>query len=59
VEALEGAGTHHERRPSLPVAAIAQDAAGQAILLTGARPTTMSLSPWFADPFLRQLIAAA
>jgi len=51
--------THLERRPRLPVAAIAQGTPSQAILLTGARPTTMSLTPWFADPFLRHLIAAA
>jgi type IV secretory pathway TraG/TraD family ATPase VirD4 len=51
--------THLERRPRLPVYAIAQGQPGHAILLTGAHPTTITLTPWWAEPAIRHLIQSA
>jgi type IV secretion system protein VirD4 len=48
--------THLERRPRLPVGTIAQGTPGRAILLRGATPTTMALTPCYTDPAIREAI---
>jgi type IV secretion system protein VirD4 len=47
---------HLERRPRLPISAIARGRPGQAILLSGAHPTGITLTPWFAEPKIRQSV---
>jgi hypothetical protein len=51
--------THTERRPRLPVSAIAQGNPGQAIVLVGAHPSLLRLTPWFLQPTLRSVLTAS
>ncbi|MGH9124259.1 MAG: type IV secretory system conjugative DNA transfer family protein [Acidimicrobiales bacterium] len=46
--------THWERRPLLPPGVIAQGRPGHALLLAGAHPATLALTPWYDTPALRQ-----
>jgi type IV secretory pathway TraG/TraD family ATPase VirD4 len=48
--------THLERRPRLPLAAIAQGRPGHAILVRSSWPAGLVLTPWFTDNALRDVM---
>jgi type IV secretory pathway TraG/TraD family ATPase VirD4 len=48
--------THLERRPRLPLAAIAQGRPGHAILVRSSWPADLVLTPWFTHGAVREVI---